>query len=314
MIVGEEILAFCFDVRNPLQTTTASSWSSFFIFSIARRRKAKQKTRRLSVGLGDTLELVLLLDGVRVGGTLGGVDELLSEALGNRLDVAESGLTGADGQEGNGLVDTAERGDIDGLATDGTGGSDTGRVFAGTAVDNGVDGDLDGVLVGHDVDLRKEKKRLAGGRALFVGRRKTERSEEGREREGEGEEEKTHNLKGVGDNAHSHELLAVVAAVHHERVGETLDDGALGLAETLDGVTTGRVRQVHGLADLDVVGQGDVPDLDILVAPLVEQLDAANLGGHVLGQDGVALRGLDLDFTGVGHFGCMRRDWRVFLG
>lgn len=108
---------------------------------------------RLSVGLGNTLELVLLLDGVRVGGTLGGVDQLLSKALGDGLDVAEGGLTGTNGQEGNGLVDTAERRDIDGLATDGTGGSDTGAVFAGTAVDNSVDGDLDGVLVGHDVDL-----------------------------------------------------------------------------------------------------------------------------------------------------------------
>lgn len=113
-----------------------------------------RKAMRLSVGLGNTLELVLLLDGVRVGGTLGGVDELLSKALGNGLDVAESGLTGTDGQEGDGLVDTAEGRDIDGLATDGTGGTDTGAVFAGTAVDDGVDGDLDGVLVGHDVDLR----------------------------------------------------------------------------------------------------------------------------------------------------------------
>ena len=108
---------------------------------------------RLSVGLGDTLELVLLLDGVGVGRTLGGVDEFLSKALGNRLDVAESGLTGTNGQEGNGLVDTAEGRDIDGLATDGTGGTNTGGVLTGTAVDDGVDGDLDGVLVGHDVNL-----------------------------------------------------------------------------------------------------------------------------------------------------------------
>jgi hypothetical protein len=112
-----------------------------------------QYQSRLSVGLGDTLELVLLLDGVRVGRSLGSVDQLLSKALGNGLDVAESGLTGTDGQEGNGLVDTAEGRDIDGLATDGTGGTDTGGVFAGTAVDDGVDGDLNGVLVGHDVDL-----------------------------------------------------------------------------------------------------------------------------------------------------------------
>jgi len=105
----------------------------------------------------------------------------------------------------------------------------------------------------------------------------------------------------VGDDANSHELLAVVAAVHHERVGEALDDGALGLAETLDGITTGRVGEVDGLADLDVVGQGNVPDLDVLVAPLVEQLDAADFLGDFLGQDRVTLRRLDLDFSGVRH-------------
>jgi hypothetical protein len=107
----------------------------------------------LSVGLGYTLQLVLLLDRVGVAASLGSVDELFSKALGNRLDVAESGLTGTDGEESDGLVDTAEGRDIDGLATDGTGGTDTGGVFTGTAVDNGIDDDLDGVLVGHDVDL-----------------------------------------------------------------------------------------------------------------------------------------------------------------
>ena len=55
------------------------------------------------------------------------------------------------------------------------------------------------------------------------------------------------------NNADSHELLAVVAAVHHQRVGKALNDGAVGLAETLDGIATGRVRNVDGSADLDVV-------------------------------------------------------------
>ena len=113
-----------------------------------------QPWNRLSVGLGDTLELVLLLDGVRVGRTLGGVDQLFSKALCNGLDVAESGLTGTNGQEGDSLVDAAERRDIDSLATDGTGGTNTGGVFTGTAVDDGIDGDLERVLVGHDVDLQ----------------------------------------------------------------------------------------------------------------------------------------------------------------
>lgn len=107
----------------------------------------------LPVALGNTLELVLLLDGVGVRASLGGVDKLFSEALGNGLDVTERRLTGTDGQESDGLVDTAERGHINGLATDGTGGTNTGAVFAGTAVDDGINGDLEGVLVRHDVDL-----------------------------------------------------------------------------------------------------------------------------------------------------------------
>lgn len=50
----------------------------------------------------------------------------------------------------------------------------------------------------------------------------------------------------------------------------------------------------------DCLRERDVPDLNILVAPLVEQLDAANLLGHILGEDGVAGGALDLNFA-VGH-------------
>jgi hypothetical protein len=50
--------------------------------------------RRLSVALGYTLELVLLLDGVRVGRTLGGVGELVGETFRDGLDVVESGFSG----------------------------------------------------------------------------------------------------------------------------------------------------------------------------------------------------------------------------
>jgi hypothetical protein len=110
---------------------------------------------RLSVGLGHTLQLVLLLDGIAVAATLGGVDQLFCETLGDALDVAESRFSRADGEESDGLVDAAERGDVDGLTAHSACATDTGAVFAGAAVDDGVDGDLDGVLVGHDVDLRE---------------------------------------------------------------------------------------------------------------------------------------------------------------
>ena len=51
-------------------------------------------------------------------------------------------VTYTGGKEGDRLVDTAERGDIDGLATDGSLGTDTGGVLTGTGVDNGVNENL----------------------------------------------------------------------------------------------------------------------------------------------------------------------------
>jgi len=115
----------------------------------------KAKTH-LSVRLGNTLQLILLLDSIAVAASLGSVNQLLSQALGNGLDVPEGSFTGTDGEEGDGLVDAAEGRYVDGLSADGTGGTDSGGVFAGAAVDDGVDGNLEGVGVGGDVDLEGE--------------------------------------------------------------------------------------------------------------------------------------------------------------
>lgn len=188
----------------------------------------------LPVGLGNTLELILLLDGVGVGGSLGGVDKLVSEALSNGLDVAEGSFTSTSGEEVDGLVDTTKGRDIDGLTTDSSLSSDTSGIFAGAGVDDGIDGNLDGVLVSEQVD----------------------------------------DLKGMLDNADSHKLLSVVAAVHHEGVGHTLNDGALGLTETLGSVTSSRVGKELGVSLLDgnVVNKGDVGTADIIEGPAVEEL------------------------------------------
>lgn len=59
------------------------------------------------------------------------------------------------------------------------------------------------------------------------------------------------------DDADCHELFAVVPAVHHEGVGETLDDGAVGFSEALDGIAACGVRDVDGGADLDVIAVGE---------------------------------------------------------
>jgi hypothetical protein len=76
----------------------------------------------------------------------------------------------------------------------------------------------------------------------------------------------TYDLEGVGNDADGHELLSVVTAVHHQRVGETLDDGALCLSESLLCVSAG--------------GMGDVdwgPDLDVIAAERIVSHDLANL-------------------------------------
>src|SRR3954452_2153706 len=48
----------------------------------------------LPIALSHTLQLILLLDRIRVAASLGSIDELFSKALGNALDVSERGLTG----------------------------------------------------------------------------------------------------------------------------------------------------------------------------------------------------------------------------
>ena len=55
------------------------------------------------------------------------------------------------------------------------------------------------------------------------------------------------DLEGVLDDAHGHQLLAVVAAVHHHGVGEALHDGALRLAEALGGIAAPGVGEVLGV-------------------------------------------------------------------
>jgi len=48
-----------------------------------------------------------------------------------------------------------------------------------------------------------------------------------------------YNFECVCDYADSHKLLAVVAAIHHQGICEAFDDGALGLAESLDSISAG---------------------------------------------------------------------------
>ena len=70
---------------------------------------------------------------------------------------------------------------------------------------------------------------------------------------GERKTKQAYNLKGMGHDPNSHQLLAIVPTVHHERIRQSFNNRALSLAETLDGIAAGRVGNVDGRPDLNVV-------------------------------------------------------------
>jgi len=186
---------------------------------------------RLSVGLGDTFQLVLFLNGIRVGRALCCIDKLISKAFGDGLDVPEGALASADGEEGDGLVDTAQRRHINSLSPDGTLRANTGAIFSWACVDNSIDEDLYGILVCKEVD----------------------------------------DLEGMCDDSDSQDLLAVVTTVHHEGIHKTFDDGHLSLLELLALVSTESVWQIDSMADLNVVGEGDILHFNLCRIPLAKQ-------------------------------------------
>nr|GMD17971.1 zinc finger BED domain-containing protein RICESLEEPER 2-like [Ipomoea batatas] len=65
-----------------------------------------------------------------VGRALGSINELVSKAFSNGLDVPESTLTGTACEEIDCLVHTAKRRNINSLASDNTSRTDTGRIFS----------------------------------------------------------------------------------------------------------------------------------------------------------------------------------------
>ena len=99
--------------------------------------------RDLSVGFGNTLQFILLLDSVAVGAALGRVDQLVTETLGDRLDVPEGGFSGASAEEPDGLVDPPQRRNINSLPSDCACATDPCAVLPGTRVDDRIDHHLD---------------------------------------------------------------------------------------------------------------------------------------------------------------------------
>merc|ERR1719427_2647111 len=107
-------------------------------------------------------------------------------------------------QSSQSLIDSPQRRHIDSLPPDSSCTSNTGGVLTRSGVDDGIDDNLKGVFTGQKMD----------------------------------------DLEGVFDNSACHELLAVIPAVHHEVVHQTLHNGALSLAETLGSVSSSRVGKI----------------------------------------------------------------------
>ncbi len=87
------------------------------------------------------------------------------------------------------------------------------------------------------------------------------------------------DLEAVVDDPDGHQLLSFVSSVHHQRVDQGLNNRALGLAEPLGGVTARAVRQklAELLFDGDVILEGHVRNVDLIAAPLSEELDFRQL-------------------------------------
>lgn len=187
---------------------------------MANKKNKCHAAAALTVRLGDTLNLILLLDRVRVAALLGAVHDLVRQALADRFDVTEGRVTGSDADQVDGLVHTTDRGHIHGLSSDDTGASDTGGILTGTTVLDGIGEHLNRVLTRQEV----------------------------------------HDLKGLLDNADGLHLLTRVSAVHHEGAHEALDDRAQGLTEPPHLVPSLGVGQVDGVRALaaDVVHEGQV--------------------------------------------------------
>lgn len=85
----------------------------------------------------------------------------------------------------------------------------------------------------------------------------------------------------------SQELLAAVSAVSHHGVDQSLNQRALDLSESSDLVSASGVGEgdgvFHLLRDRHVLAERDVLALDIVVGPLVEQLDSSDGLSHIAG-------------------------------
>ena len=67
-------------------------------YLLTRQKDAKSTseghTENLTIGLSNTLNFILLLDGIGVRRTTGSIDDFIGETFGNSLDISEGSFSG----------------------------------------------------------------------------------------------------------------------------------------------------------------------------------------------------------------------------
>ena len=153
-----------------------------------------------------------------------GIDDFVGQALSNGLVGLDGTVSGSVGDQVDGLVDSSEGRNVDGLLSDDTSSSDTGGVFSGTSLQDGVDKDFEGVLAGKEVN----------------------------------------DLESVSHDSDSLDFLSGVSAVELHGADESFDNGAEGFSESFGLISACGVRDEDlglGGLDCDVIDEAGIFDL-----------------------------------------------------
>jgi hypothetical protein len=149
---------------------------------------------------------------------------------------SESGVSGTLAHKHNGLVHSSEWGDVNSLSSDGTSGSNSGRVLSGTSLSNSVEHDLEWVLSGKEMN----------------------------------------DFKSLLENSNSLLFLTILSMeTHHEHIGESFSDWASNLSESLLLISSSSVWDVHlgfNALHLKIRSEREFGALNSLVGPFSKKL------------------------------------------
>lgn len=119
---------------------------------------------------------------------------------------SEACVSGSLAHEIDSLVDSSQWGNIDGLSSDGTSGTDSGGIFSGSSLNDSFKENLEWVGTGEEVN----------------------------------------DFKGLSEDSDSHLLFTILSVVtNHDLIGESLSNWTLDLLETFFLIFTSSVWDVH---------------------------------------------------------------------